>query len=247
MADSEYVALLPAAGIGSRLPNRVTSKELLGFGGGQENTEPVISHVLRCMNLAGINDMIVVLRDGKQDIVEYLTSSEWNHNNFAFKFTPGTSGVPETVALGLDSTQTRNVVFGFPDILFEPRDAFVKLIHRLENSDADVVLGLFPTDNPSKMDMVATDDSGRVVDIQIKPGSTSLDLTWILAAWKPSFSNYLSNNAHGSHLGHVFQLAMADGQHIDSVSFDDGRSLDIGTPDDLSRARTWLDQDDPRA
>jgi glucose-1-phosphate thymidylyltransferase len=254
-AGSEYVALLPAAGIGSRLPNRTISKELLRFGASQEDGSPVISHVLNCIRLAGINDVIVVLREGKQDICEYLASNEWNHFNFTFKITPGTSGVPETVALGLGECQARSVIFGFPDILFEPRDAFAKLIHRLENSAADVVLGLFPTTSPHKMDMVETDDSGRVVNILIKPDSTTLDRSWILAVWRSSFSTYLHElvygdaarlaemavNCDGSHLGHVFQLAMADGMHIDSESFDNGRSLDIGTPDDLSLARTWLD------
>jgi glucose-1-phosphate thymidylyltransferase len=252
---SEYVALLPAAGIGSRLPDRSMSKELLRFGNIQEDGSPVISHVLSCMRLAGIVDVTIVLREGKQDIQDYLTSGDWNDINFMFKITPGTSGVPETVALGLDGDQERSVVFGFPDILFKPRDAFVKLIHRLENSEADVVLGLFPTDRPHKMDMVETDNSGRVVDIQIKPNATTLDRTWILAAWRPSFSAYLyklvrgsatrladlAENCDGSHLGHVFQLAMADGFRIDSGSFDDGRVLDIGTPDDLRRARAWLD------
>jgi len=240
MTDSEYVALLPAAGIGSRLPNRHGSKELLRFGGGQEDGDPVISHVLSCVGLAGIRDVIVVLRDGKQDIFEYLTSSEWSHFRFAFEFTPGTSGVPETVALGLGGTQARSVVFGFPDILFEPRDAFVRLIERLENSPADVVLGLFPTGNPSKMDMVATDESGCVTEIEIKPDATALDLTWILAAWRPSFSAYIAANHEGSHLGDIFQLAMADGMQIESEPFIEGRSLDIGTPDDLDRAKTWL-------
>ena len=255
MTDSEYVALLPAAGIGSRLPDRSMSKELLRFGNRQEDGSPVISHVLSCMRLANIVDVTVVLRDGKQDIREYLASSDWNHVNFTFKITPGTSGVPETVALGLGDVQERSVVFGFPDILFEPRDAFAKLIHRLENSAADVVLGLFPTDRPHKMDMVETDNSDRVIDIQIKPNSTTLDRTWILAVWRPSFSAYLyklvrgsatrladlAANCDGSHLGHVFQLAMADGFRIDSESFGDGRVLDIGTPDDLRRAGTWLD------
>ena len=255
MTDSEYVALLPAAGTGSRLPDRSVSKELLRFGNRQEDGSPVISHVLSCMQLAGLVDVIVVLREGKQDIPEYLASSDWNDINFTFKITPGTSGVPETVALGLDDVQQRSVVFGFPDILFEPRDAFVKLIDRLDNSEADVVLGLFPTDRPQKMDMVHTDNSGRVVDIQIKPNATTLDRTWILAVWRPSFSAYLyklvrgsamrlaeiADNCDGSHLGHDFQLAMADGFRIDSESFDDGRVLDIGTPDDLQRAGTWLD------
>jgi len=166
-ARSEYVALLPAAGIGSRLPDRLGSKELVRFGDNQEQGRPVISHVLNCVRLAGINDVIVVLREGKQDISDYLASNDWNQVNFTVKITPGTSGVPETAALGLNDVQSRNVVFGFPDILFEPRDAFAKLIRRLEKSEADVVLGLFPTGNPQKMDMVETDDSGQVIDIQI--------------------------------------------------------------------------------
>ena len=255
---AEYVALLPAAGVGSRLPGRLLSKELLPFRDGNKDDTPVISHVLSCIHQAGIDNVIVVLRHGKQDICDYLASKEWQHINFAFKFTPGTSGVPETVALGLDEFRTRRVVFGFPDILFEPRDAFVKLMQRLERTQADVVLGLFPTNSPTKMDMVAADDTGRVISIEIKPESTTLALTWILAVWQPSFSTYLCDlvqdnpariaklaaSPGGSHLGHVFQLAMADGMLINSMSFEHGRSLDIGTPDDLHVASNWLDRND---
>jgi len=246
--------LLPAAGTGSRLPDHELSKELLPFGNADERGEPVISHLLNCVREAGIRDVIVVLRQGKWDIPDYLAGSEWAHVRFSYKITRGTSGVPETVALGLQDAGARRVVFGFPDILFEPKDAFTRMIERLDNTDADVVLGLFPTENPSKMDMVDSGDDGRVLDIEIKPGDTALALTWILAVWKPAFSTYLSNllsknparldelatDPGGTHLGHVFQLAMADGMLIASESFADGRSLDIGTPDDLARARAWV-------
>ncbi len=255
--DSEYVALLPAAGIGSRLPDRLLSKEMLPFGDAVEGGNPVISHVLSCMQQAGVDNVIVVLRHEKRDIYNYLSTKEWNHISFTFKITPGTSGVPETVAIGLNEAPARRIVFGFPDILFQPADAFVKLIQRLESTNSDVVLGLFPTDSPHKMDMVKVDNDNRVIDIEIKPESTSLALTWIIAAWEPSFSTYLSNLVHDnpariaevatrpgdSHLGHVFQLAMADGLLIQSESFEHGRSLDIGTPNDLHLARTWLNPD----
>lgn len=256
--ESEYVALLPAAGIGSRLPGRDSSKELLPFRDRNKVSRPVISHVLSCIQQAGIDNVIVVLRNGKQDIYDYLASKEWQHINFAFKFTPGTSGVPETVALGLDEFPTRRILFGFPDILFEPRDAYTKLMRRLDSTGADVVLGLFPTNCPGKMDMVDVNDDGHVTSIEIKPDRTTLALTWILAAWRPSFSTYLCELVHdnmarlaklvthpgGSHLGHVIQLAMADGMLINSVPFEHGRSLDIGTPDDLDLASTWSGQND---
>ena len=253
--SSEYVALIPAAGIGSRLSHRLLSKELLPFGSANSANSPVISHLLSCMQQAGITNVIIVLRQGKWDIPDYLAGNEWDQINFTYKVTRGTSGVPQTVALGLQDVQIRRVAFGFPDILFEPRDAFVKMIQRLDNNNADVVLGLFPTCSPKKMDMVKVDNGGRVVDIEIKPKHSKLDLTWILAVWNPTFSAYLRNlvydnpariaelarNHHDNHLGQVFQLAIADGLLIDSESFDDGRSLDIGTPDDLDLARTWSD------
>jgi len=221
------------------LPDRELSKELMPFGRPGTGREPVISHLLRCLGQADIDDMIIVLRDDKTDIADYLANPKWGGSNFSITMTPGTSGVPETVALGVRDAGARNVAFGFPDILFEPQDAFVELMYQLDNSEADVVLGLFPTDTPEKMDMVATDKRGRVTGIQIKPDSTTLELTWILATWTPRFSAFLTDNNDGSHLGHAFQLAMAEGLIIHSVAFGSGRSLDIGTPDDLARAREW--------
>lgn len=251
--SSEYVALLPAAGIGSRLPQRRLSKELLPFGSGEGEESPVISHLLRCVQQAGIRNIVIVLRQEKRDIPDYLLGDGWQGSDFSYEITAGTSGVPETVALGLRGVQSRRVFFGFPDILFEPTDAPLTIMRRLDSTDADVVLGLFPTDNPGKFDMVQIDDEGQVINIEIKPESTSLDLTWILAAWRPTFSAYLhnlvgnqpdriaehANSSTNMHLGHVFQLALSDGLRIDAESFPDGRLLDIGTPDDLALARSW--------
>ncbi len=65
---AEYVALLPAAGVGSRLPGRLLSKELLPFGNNHQDGRPIISHVLSCIQQAGIDNVIIVLRHGKRDI-----------------------------------------------------------------------------------------------------------------------------------------------------------------------------------
>jgi glucose-1-phosphate thymidylyltransferase len=251
--STQYVALLPAAGEGTRLPGRSTSKELVLYGRDSRARRPVIAHLLTSLRTAGILNAIVVVRTGKWDILDYLSSDEWSEIDFTYKVTRGTSGVPETVFLGLTDAGSRNVIFGFPDILFEPTDPVPSMIERLETGVADVVLGLYPTQTPQKMDMVQVGDDGVVNRIEIKPAETSLDLTWILAAWKPTFSSYLidvmsnhrtrldelASGSGGRHLGHAFQLAMSDGMAIESVSFAGGASLDVGTPDDLQRARDW--------
>jgi len=241
---SEYVGLIPAAGVGSRLPDRKLSKEVLPVVGKDGRNQPVVAHLLASMEMAGVTEVTAVIREGKQDVTDYLSGENWHHFSFTHKHTAGTSGVPETVAIGLEKIGSRNVLFGFPDILFEPLSAFRDMIDELENGPADVVLGLFPTATPNKMDMVGVDAAGRIEVIDIKPAATTLELTWILAAWKPAFSAYLTKKLHqdgyGEHLGEIFQRALEDGLEIRSSSFRDGRSLDIGTPNDLARASRWL-------
>lgn len=247
---SAYVGLIPAAGVGSRLPGRKLSKEMLPVSLCRGAQSPVLDHLITSMIRAGVTDIRVVLREEKQDVADYLAGEQWQGIRFDNLTTPGTSGVAETVALGLEGIGEQQIAFGFPDILFEPGDAFNKMMQKLQNSDADVVLGLFPTNNPRKMDMVDVDHTGRVRRIDIKPRQTDLALTWILAVWSPAFSAFLLEQSSQSlfglgqesgeaHLGCAFQLAIANGFHINSVSFPEGRSLDIGTPDDLERARHW--------
>lgn len=248
---SAYVGIIPAAGIGSRLPGRKLSKEILPVSTAQGVQTPVIAYLLSCMLRAGVAEISVVFREEKQDIAEYLGGDEWNQIQFHNWSTTGTSGVPETVVVGLQGLDDRRIAFGFPDILFDPDDAFTTLMAELDRSEADVVLGLFPTNSPNKMDMVDIDQNGQVINIEIKPAHTELTQTWILAVWRPSFSAYLRQfvaHAPGSyagktgdaHLGQTFQQAIVDGLQIGSVSFRSGRSLDIGTPDDLELAQSWF-------
>ncbi|MGI9260694.1 MAG: nucleotidyltransferase family protein [Woeseiaceae bacterium] len=245
-----YVGLIPAAGFGSRLPALQNAKEMLAVG---DENRPVIGHLLDIMAGANVKDVTVVLRPQKTDLTTYLGSDLWAHMQLDLKFTPGTGGVPETVALGLEGVEHRHVAFGFPDILFKPIDALTTMMLKLEAGNSQAVLGLFPTGSPEKSDMVKTDKDGTVVDIEIKPAQTELDRTWVLAVWKPSFSRYLINKVRidsdalddsnalpdTDHLGQVFQSAIGDGMPIGTVIFQHGSSLDIGTPDDLALARSW--------
>ena len=246
---SAYVGLIPAAGTGSRLADAGLSKEMQPLG---SSGRPAIAHLLACLQLAGIRKTVVVTRPAKTALLAFLAGEEWTDMDLNTITTPGTAGVPQTAGIGLDAIAGQRVLFGFPDILFEPRDAFRTLRARLDAGDADVALGLFPTPNPSRSDMVGTDDRGFVREIQIKPATTRHTLTWIIAAWMPDFSRYLKDavtdparllghvsNRDDQQMGQVFQLALEDGVRIATVPFRHGQSLDIGTPGDLERAKSW--------
>jgi glucose-1-phosphate thymidylyltransferase len=140
------------------------------------------------------------------------------------------------------------VALGFPDILFEPKDAYLKILKRLEVSNADVVLGLFPTDKPQKAGMVDFDDQGKVRSIIEKPLQSDLRFMWAIAVWKPEFTEFLheyliavKKNINLAKLpeipiGNVIQAAINQGLQVEAEAFADGNYLDIGTPDDLITA-----------
>ena len=93
------------------------------------------------------------------------------------------------------------------------------------------------------------------VAIDIKPQNTHLTYTWILAAWSPTFTNFLysylegvepklqrdlqqghATKKHEYYMGHVFQAALKTDIKIRHVIFETGRYVDIGTPEDLATA-----------
>jgi glucose-1-phosphate thymidylyltransferase len=232
-----------------------------------EEDEPrskvVCQYLLEKMSLAGVTKTFIVLRAGKWDIPAYLGDGTVVSRadrgdgdcvrpmHLAYLMMRLPYGAPFTIDQAYPFVQDALIVFGFPDILFEPPDAFGKLIDHQAVTQADVVLGLFPSDQPFKMDMVDLDRDGRVRQIVIKPPETHLRYTWIIAVWTPAFTRYLhdylaaaiaSSGGVGPdkgpelYVGHVIQAAIDDGLQVRAVRFDEGLYLDIGTPDDLVKA-----------
>lgn len=108
------------------------------------------------------------------------------------------------------------------------------------------MLGLFPADQPRKMDMVDADSDGKVRQIVIKPHQTQLRHTWGIAVWTPVFTHFMheylavarKSALHKPELfvGDIVQAAIGEGLRVEAVHVSDEPFLDIGTPDDLIRA-----------
>ncbi len=213
----------------------------------------VVSHyLLEKMQLANVAKAYIILRKGKWDIPAYFGDGKFLGIHLAYLMTDLPFGVPYTLDQAYPFVQDATVVFGFPDIIFQPDDAFVKLLDKLTASGADVVLGLFAAHQPQKMDMVERDDHGRIRRIEIKPVQTKLRYTWIIAVWKSKFTQFMheyllaeprsrikekpaanNKNQQEVFLGDVFQAAVEDDLKIESLLFTEGNYLDIGTPEDL--------------
>ena len=255
------IGLVPAAGQATRLSPLPFSKELypIGFMHFKKDNDlrpkPVCMHLLEKMKIAGVKDTFIVLRKGKWDIPDYLGDGSALDMNFAYLMMNLPFGVPYTLSQAFPFSKDAIVVFGFPDIIFQPDDAFLHLLAKQSETSADVVLGIFPTDAPQKWDMIDFDIGGRVVGIIFKPQHTHLQYTWAIAVWTPAFTRFMHTyliahqkrnekenpgNSSSDHrelsMGDVILSAIKNDMHVNSVTFRKGSCLDIGTPDDMLKA-----------
>jgi glucose-1-phosphate thymidylyltransferase len=251
-AVQEVVGLLPAAGQAARIAPLPCSKELYPIGfcsvsdGQGRRPKVVAQYLLEKMRLAGIAKIYVILRQGKWDIPTYFGNGGMVDVNLAYLMLGLPFGTPYTLDEAYAFVQRSLIAFGFPDILFEPDDAFVQLLARQSQTKACATLGLFPAEQPQKVDMVDLAPDGRVRQILIKPHHTQLSHSWGIAVWTPVFTEFLHAYiaAHKQtatvtaevSVGEVIQAAIEAGLHIEAVSVSEKPYLDIGTAEDLLQA-----------
>ncbi len=258
----EVVGLVPAAGTAKRLQPFPCSKEVypVGFALDEKTGMPrpkvAAQYLLEKFRTAGITKAYFVIKDGKWDIPNYFRDGSLVGLSLAYIVIPASLGPPDTLDRAYPFIEQKRVAFGFPDILFGPDDAYVRMIQRQEETGADVVLGLHLIEDPAVWDMVDCDEEGRVRDLVMKPASTTLTDGWCCAVWTPRFSAFLhgflraeetqrnlsrlANTANdpGGDLavGVVLQAALKAGLVVQSVKFPGERYLDIGTPENLLKA-----------
>lgn len=247
MPSPDILALIPAAGRAERLGPLPCSKELLpiGFRETPRGPAPKVAchYLLERFRAAGIRKVLMVLHESKWDVPRYLGTGEIADVSLAYVVIPGSRSVPETLDRAFPFSEGSLVALGFPDVLFEPADAYARLIERQAATGADLVLGLFPTARFHTTDMVELGADGRVVRVEVRPLSTTLRYNWLLAVWSPVFTRFLHEAVRSDpagegelQIGAIVQAAVAAGLNVQGVEFPDGSYRDIGTPEELAAA-----------
>jgi glucose-1-phosphate thymidylyltransferase len=259
-ADPPVVGVIAAAGRATRLAPLPCSKELMPIGvhrepAGLRGRPKVVSqYLLEKMRTAGADRIFFVVRSGKFDIADYYGDGSRLGLSIAYLMMNAPWGPPFSAAQAAPFAGDAIVLFGFPDILIQPDDCFVRARDRLRETGADIVLGLFQGTRTDPLDLVHVDERGRVVELVTKeegPPRRDGDTGYMLAAWGPGFTRFLveetrrlsalaRSGAHGPApdwpMGAVIAAAIRAGLHVDSVFLPDARFLDIGTPDGLAAA-----------
>jgi len=261
MPRKEIIGLIPAAGKAERIAPLPCSKEIFPVGFQEldknrgEFPKVASQYLLERMRFGGAEKVYIVIRNGKWDIPAYYGDGKKLGMHLAYLIMGLPFGVPYTLNQAYPFVKDAIVLFGFPDIIFQPEDAFVKLLNRLTETNSDIVLGVFPVNQRHQGDRIALDDKGRIKTIEINPKSTHLKLTWIIAVWTEKFSifmhkyiqkpNKTGNSGHELAAGktpqelflsEVIKAALRKNLQVETVFFSKGFYLDIGTPENLTEA-----------
>ncbi|HLT82485.1 MAG TPA: sugar phosphate nucleotidyltransferase [Cyclobacteriaceae bacterium] len=249
----KFFGLIPAGGIGSRLGNIPCSKEVYPVIRKTENgieRSVICENLIRYYRLAGITEILCILRQGKWDIPAYLRDGAELGVNIAYLVMTHPYGTPFTLDQAYPFVKGHGVALGFPDMVCTPEDHFGGLKEKLIQTDADVVLGVIKTSKYKSWDMLSF-DGDVLTDIVIKEDRPDLTYGWAFAVWGPAFTEFLhsqvsqrlaDNNVQGSradgtarelYIGDIVRAAMKEGLHVDYVKFDDGTARDMGTPGEL--------------
>jgi NDP-sugar pyrophosphorylase family protein len=214
------VGVIPGAGHARRLPSLAGSKEMVPIAG-----RPAISYLVEHLRACEPDAIRLVTREEKPDLVGWARAEGLEV----------VLSTPPTVAASiLDGSRDLDdhaiVLTGFPDTLWEPRNAFAMLRDEVLEG-AEIALGLFETAEPERCDIVDLSPSGDVRGVVVKPSRPEGALTWgCLAARVGALRPMESWQEPGDYFD-----AVCTTNRIAGVKFP-GRYVDIGTPESLAAA-----------
>jgi glucose-1-phosphate thymidylyltransferase len=236
-----YVGIIPAAGLASRLGPLGYPKELLPITyvqgeGGHLRPLPVIEASLRQLRTADITRCMVVTSERKPELAQYLGSGGAIGLDIAYVQQSKAEGLAAAVALTVPWTRGSASCLLLPDTIVRPLDALKTMREAFESRGADLVLGVFPSERPKELGPVRFDADGKVTEVQDKPAQTDLANSWGLAIWGDRFSEMIAAAPPNANLGLLFHQAAQNGLNVIACWFEDGQFHDVGTPKGLAEA-----------
>jgi glucose-1-phosphate thymidylyltransferase len=250
----ELFGIIPAGGRGSRLAPYPGAKELFPIGwqpyavNGEIHRRPkvVSQYVLEGMVQAGVRHALMIVGENKYNILRYYGNGDRFGLSIAYLFQEEPLGMVHALDLAYPWVRGGRVLFGMPDTIINPPDAWSRLLEHHQSQPADVTLGVFTTNRPEKFGMIELDWAGRVIAHVDKPRHTQLECMWGFAVWEATFTELIHevraskqppSNRSELVLGDVIDEALSREMRIHGYHFRNGSYLDIGTYDEVLEAQ----------
>lgn len=221
--------IIPAAGNGTRIQPLAFSKELLPVGDRDDGQRPkaVSEYLVERLTAGGADKLCFVISPGKSDILQYY-GGRIGRTDVAYVVQPNAGGLCDAifrarVLIG----PTESVAVGLPDTIWFPHDALARLPHD------QLAFLLFPVQRPELFDAVETDDSGRVLQIQVK--SVTPRSNWVWGAFRMPgaifhelYRFWHARGEQESYVGTLINAWLAEGGRAVGVRAGE-RYVDVGT------------------
>lgn len=225
---------IPAGGLGTRLQPLGFSKELAPVA-----RRAVIEYLIERLVLSGIDKIFINTAEDKADLIRYLADKSPYKNHLIF-LVRERKGLLDGIVLPEQFLRPDDeLYFGLPDTIWYPKDAF----SRLDRFHGELVLGLFDTGTPEKFDSVVIDKVNKIESIEVKVAKPKTKWTWAMGKLTVRAARLL--RLYEQKLGDkpLFGEAMhfyAQDHPAYAVELSDSHCLDIGIPNDYSRANQFV-------
>ena len=232
--------LIPAAGSGTRLGpfTNAIPKELLPVG-----EKAVIEHVVCAMQLAGIEEVVIVVSPHKHGLSDYFGSGKRFGVDVTYVVQDERKGLGDAVLSGehvIDGTFT--VVLG--DNFFSPKIFLKDLIDFHLEQKGDTTVGVAEVEDVTRHGII-TPNGNRILDMVEKPspGDAKSSLGALGAyVFNPEIFDVIKRTPPG-HKGELqltdsIKLQIDEGKNVLYKKID-GIHIDVGTPKDLMKANEW--------
>ena len=252
------VGFLPAAGRGLRFGSSSYYKELYPIlfdrrdGAAPPQPRPVCELALRAIRAAGAERCAILVSADKGEFLRVVADGPGLGLALAYVVQSQPQGLPHAVRCAMPWLGGADVVFAMPDNIVLPPRALADVHQARLACGADLMLGVFPVDEPERLGPVELSPSGAVVRIHDKPGVRTWMNSWGVASWSARFTDFVADwdaqrDGAGSAeraIGHAFEAARVAGLGVGAVDFPGGQMHDIGTPHGLRAALRALAQPD---
>jgi len=239
--NEELIGLIPAAGKGLRL-GLPYPKELYPII--RDNRyKPVAQFVLENLTTAGVQHIVFVINETKHQLIGYFGDGSRFGCHISYvvqeqreEESRSTSpGLVHALNAAYRLVRGKTVCFGMADTIMTPKDVFRRVLEA-GRADDDVILGLYPTDQPEKFGMVRLGDYDLVLQIVDKPAQTTLKYMWGLIVWRPKFTEYLHMcvvERGITDFAQVMNTAIKAGLQFRGKVIADGTYADLGTYEEI--------------
>jgi len=243
MLKKEIIGILPCAGLGLRMRPLRYPKELLPVSyersAADNSIRPRLSieYSINAFRIGGVKKCFVVVPDWKPEIMRYLGDGSEYEMPIAYLHNSSANGLADAVFSMQAWVNDALTCLALPDTQFSPTTGFKSLIQKMEEENADLVLGIFPTDEPQCFGTVELGEDDRVIRIDDKPVVPKYFNAWGIALWNNNFWNFFRSTIKsfppGGSISETFHRAATEGLRVYGVYFANGSYRDIGRIDHL--------------